>query len=286
MSHALSLAAALERLDKEALRHQKLALRFLTASLVCGALAGFVALAGQPWLILACLLALGAMAGNLIATRKKWRRRWHSTRTLHELLLSERWRFAARVTPYEDDDAPAGFQDRLDTLTAETGHTARIDEETRALRQQEPNTLLKTYLRERIEDQKDYFTNRSRLYFRRARWLRRLVSLLYVVVGGVAVAEVAGVFDQHALGPTVAVVTSLQVWAGAREWGRTARVYSGYARQLEDLATEARQLGDNAVSELRGIVARTENILADETTRWLALNDFELFDKHYGTHTG
>ncbi|MGQ7787937.1 DUF4231 domain-containing protein [Nesterenkonia sp. K-15-9-6] len=265
----------LDEIDRQAMRYQRLSLRFLAASLVCGAVAGFVALAGQPWLIVACLLALLAMAANLVATRTRWRQRWHRQRTLHEVLVSQRWRYAAALPPYDDENATGRMLGEVNFRTG--AEISEIDEDLKRLRALRPAHLLATYLADRVEDQRAYFQNRASVFAARAKILRWVISVLYVAVGLVAVAEMVGFADQHLLGPTVAVVTSLQVWASAREWDRTARVYTGYTYRLDEIAADA---GDSTVGR---IIERTEDVLADETTRWLALNDFEAFDQHYRT---
>lgn len=279
----LPLSVLLVQSDAHAQRYQKFTLGFLAASLTCGAIAGFIALLGQPWLILACLLALLAMGTNLISTRLQWRRKWHQQRTLNERLHSLRWLFITGTSPYAGMAAEDRFRNDVNEILdfAELGE---IDAEMWRGREPSAGELLEWYTCERISDQYEWFKQRSKTFRRRSRALKYCVSALYVAVGGVAVLEVFGLWHQHILGPTIAVVTSLQVWAGAREWGRTARVYRGYAYELEHSKRDAAQFledsQDISMSQVNDIVSRVEHLLADETTRWLALNDYDLYHQH------
>lgn len=284
-----SLLTLMDEVDAEAMRRQRIYLRMLAVSLVAGVAAGFVALLAYPWQILACVLALMALLANLITTRRGFGMRWRRSRMTHELLVSERWRFVSRAAPYANVDVDQASMDfLLRTCAINGGRTVEaVDGQLKTERADNPDVRLERYLQERIDGQCAFFEIRAEAFRRRARRMRTLVSGIYVAVVAVAVAEVSGFLEVHALGPTIAVVTSLQVWSSTRQWGRTAQVYLSYAIRLKERRDHTSKVLDRDVTvssnDVAEITDSVELLLADETMRWLALNSFELFDQLYSS---
>lgn len=240
-----------KELDAKAKKYQRLSRWALTLELTLSVAAGFTALGGTRGsaLIALSLLVTGLIVG-VLASRLNWAMKWHESRSEAELTVSAYWRRSIDALPPDD----------ADQIRLRGEH----------------------YLNGRILDQQAYYTRRTAEFISYSRLSRLAIWLLYAVSALVAALQVFGTIDIDLVGPTIALVASVRVWSESREWERTAGIYAYCASFLDQESIQTITLIDRdalSTRELTTVVRRVEDQLSSESERWLALNNFDLFDK-------
>jgi len=246
-------------LDGRAKRFQRLSRFLLVFELSLEVGAGFIAIwSGRSWVLTAMVMLLIAVLAGMFESRVGWTRQWHESRSRAELLVSAFWR-RSYPSLWSRDDEDAGPE-------------------------------AQAYLVNRVMDQQGYYSRRAAEYIARARVARVAIWGLYATCALVAALEAAGKLDADFVGPMIALVASVRIWSESHEWERTAGIYAHCSSFLVQQGTRMKTIiasGSFPARELATILERVEDQLASEADRWLALNNFELFDERkYGGERG
>lgn len=201
----------------------------------------------RGWVLVALILLVAGLLVGLVASRLQWATKWHESRSQAELLVSSFWRRSSASL----DDA-------------------------------EVRSLAQDYLDNRIVDQQEYYTRRAQEYRRYSRAAKTVIWVLYIACAVVAALQVMAIVSLDVVGPAIALVASVRVWGESHQWERTAGVYAYCSTFLaqEGARTQTKLAnGEPSAPDLARLVRRVEDQLSSEAERWLALNNFDLFDK-------
>lgn len=235
-------------LDARATKYQRLARAALVLELTLSVSAGFMAMSGErAWVLAALIFLMAGLLVGMLASRFQWATKWHEARSQAELLVSSFWRRSNESL--EDEDT--------------SSHAVN-------------------YLNYRILDQQAYYTRRAREFQGFSRAARTAVWVLYATCALIAALQVMSIVSFDLVGPAIALVASVRVWGESHQWERSAGVYAYCSSFLAQEAAQTQaKLSEGRVSapDLAGLVQRVEDQLSSESERWLALNNFDLFDR-------
>jgi hypothetical protein len=206
-------------------------------------------------------------------------RDWYNGRALAESAKTLSWRYAVGGSPF-----PAGIPNADETLSqrfleilrdvndinlaANTSFTGQITPAMRAVRTLPLNDRRDFYLRERVEDQYQWYARRAESHARRARWFGLLTLVVECAGGGVAIAKVTGVIEVDLLSFFAAVAAALIAWERARQDATLSRAYSLAAQELAIIGG----LVQNQATEedWARFVDHAEEAISREHTLWRA----------------
>ncbi|WP_433262357.1 DUF4231 domain-containing protein [Actinosynnema sp. CS-041913] len=279
------LPGLFEAADAAALDGQRRYVRTVRLRLVLAVLAAasgiFTWLVGRVDLAaIGTAIALAAVTVtevNLKSTRPE--DRWYDGRALAESAKSLAWKFSVGGAPFAkgrpERDVEREFIAQLRTLLEEAPTTAItpsrrpvVTDAMRALRAADLATRQQAYLRERIADQQDWYSDRARRNERRAGWWR--TSLLAIEVAGIgaALAKAVGVIRIDLAGVVAAVIAAGTAWMSVRQLSTLARAYTFAANELGIVRGRLELVSDEAAWSAE--VADAEDAVSREHTMWRA----------------
>ncbi len=273
---------------------QKSYLRFFRATLlflILGALLGSVSIASESWhhvskILSAVLLGLSFIVGSTLKIKAP-ERTWFGARAVAESVKSMSWRYSMGGEPYNIDmtshDADMKFAGELIAILherrnlawnydMEVGDASQIPAEMRDRRTHSTADRLKFYIRERLEDQR-------RWYSTKATESRRLHELwFWVGTLGQAAALTSAILmipeTSSPINPTgalAAVAAAAMAWLQLKKYQDLAQSYALAAHELGAIQVAAQHVHNE--EDLAAFVANAENAVSREHTMWIARRD-------------
>jgi hypothetical protein len=263
------------------------AIRGHSALLVIGAAASAAGTSTPFAAYCAALLFLGAIFLSLYIALQGFEKRWYRARAVAESVKTSSWRFAMRAEPYEDVDdlqkVKAKFRNLLRNILSEHSDLAsdfagidatgdQITDKMCELRAQGVESRLAAYKKDRISEQRDWYSKKAASNRRHARfWFT-----VFVILQAGAVACVVGRILKPGFEhwPTEVFVVAAGVvfaWIHVKRYREISAAYALTAHEIGIIAGESEKVRtDHDLSEF---VQNSENAFSREHTQWIARKD-------------
>ena len=266
--------------------HFTLATRYQLIALLVAAVFGAFSFqpsgSGPDWagvVAASAFIAAALLRGYLWQSRPD--REWYAGRAAAESAKTLTWRFSVGADPFPiglpDQTTESLFIERLRdirrrldgvVIIPSSRRKGEITAEMTALRASPLSLRKAAYLKERIEDQLDWYSAKAEFNKLRAkRWAAFMLVIEISGVGG-AVVKATRVLEVDLLGLASAVVAAAAAWNEMRQHNNLANAYSIAAGEL----AEALELGKRTSSEPEwsSFVANAEEAVSREHTMWVA----------------
>ncbi|WP_053747528.1 DUF4231 domain-containing protein [Streptomyces sp. MMG1533] len=203
---------------------------------------------------------------------------WYDGRALAESTKTLAWRYAVGGAPFPaglaQGEAQLRFLERLRELIREAPATslapmgsAAVTDAMNDLRGRDFAARKQAYIRYRVEDQLQWYTNKAKANVVRARRWR----LLLIGVEGLgltaAVLRLTGVLDFDLAGVLAAVLGAGSAWFAVRQYETLGRAYTFAATELSVVHDRLNQADDASWTQE---VADAEEAISREHTMWRA----------------
>ena len=226
---------------------------------------------------IAALAFLGAAGIELWLLVVKPEQKWYDGRAIAESSKTLAWRYAVAADPFplELPDARAKFLDQLGKLLKDAPSTGISSTESPAvsdaienLRSSELETRRTVYLRDRIEDQRDWYKKKSELNKKMAcRWVCFLVGA--EVFGFLAATGRAfGWYEVDAASLIAALMGAISAWVGVKQFRSLECAYVFANHELS--IVHARLSRDMPEEKWASEAADAEEAISREHTMWRA----------------
>lgn len=253
-------------------------------ALALAALGGAVTLhlGGQlePFAWAALVAFVIALAIEMLILALKPDQQWYEGRAAAESVKTLTWRYAVAGDPFPVTSSNTNVDKALLSRLRDITHDLRsislpaapeikdqITTSMRTLRECSFDERRKAYITGRLDDQFEWYGERSRQNASRNMWFL-LVATAFEFVGVVgATLRLARVIEFDLLGVLAAVVAGVVSWAQTRQYGSLSRAYSIAAQELATIRTEAFSVNDLGWSRF---VDDAEQAISREHTLWRA----------------
>jgi len=263
-----SFPAVFHAADDASERAQNAFFRMSGARLFALCIAGVLAEVTMPEAAIAVAVVFGiALALELVAFMRRPERAWYDGRARAESVKTLAWRYSVGGAPFSQDssDPDALFAQRLQDVL---GVAEEASEEMKRARGSSLEERRDLYLRERIEDQLRWYTNKTRAD---ERWARAWAVVLVLVEAGAFVAAVLramGRIDFDLFGIVGAIGAAVAAWTQSRQYESLAAAYSVAAQELAMIAAQMESVEGEAAWAV--FVANAEDAMSREHTMWRA----------------
>ncbi|SHG82107.1 DUF4231 domain-containing protein [Streptoalloteichus hindustanus] len=230
--------------DQASLRGQRAYLRAVRARLVLAVLAAATAAvtvrvgsAGIDVCAVATALCfVSALAVDVLVLRGQPNRTWHRGRALAEATKTLAWRYMVGATPFPtslpDQDSTQLLLERLAAQRADLAsvqllpsRSAPISPRMRELRAAPLEVRKRTYLTNRIEEQRDWYAGRAEFHQRWANRYRVLALLLEVLGVAAALAKACDLVSFDLAGIVAALISAVAAWMATRQHNTLVNAY-------------------------------------------------------------
>lgn len=255
----------------------------LTTAIIAATASSFEA-TGKAYGFLCMVVAVSFCVGLVCSSLMlAWRpeRKWYSNRAVAESVKSIAWKYMTGAPPFEmsltSQGAEGILKDELETLLKQTSkvgvdkceHNDAITDMMRRVRNSTLETRLETYMQYRVDDQCNWYRDKSNWNAQRAvKWL--IASIVMQAVA--AMVAVAMIFNEDALfnpaGVFAAIASSMMAWLQFRRHQELEQSYHVAHQELALARMSSSQV--ESVEQLARYVADTETAISREHTGWLA----------------
>lgn len=221
---------------------------------------------------------------QLQATKKQFERKWFAFRAVAESIKSLAWQYAMVCGDFSERNhdanelllqrikcAKEAFQINPDPKTIPIGVLNEIKKSILEARKAGWQNKRNIYMKERLEDQITWYTNKAKINKQRSELYDRIVIVLQTV--GIAISLVflfirPMVNGAPALALTVTLIASVIGWSRSKQHAELVEPYQNTARELNDIRQEI-ELADTE-AEFRRLVDEAEHAISREHSMWLA----------------
>lgn len=209
---------------------------------------------------------------------------WYRHRALAESVKTSTWRYVMRAPPFDDahlDKAKNEFRGYLTTvlkMNADSGalangveaagkHTTDEMEKVRALGWRKRRDY---YLRERIEDQLDWYKRKATFNQGRAKFWRNGAIVVYIVAVGFVLARIAepNLITIWPIEPLLVAAAFVIGWTQIKKYSELASVYALTALEVQLIHEKIKEV--DTEEELPLFVNEAEQAFSREHTQWVA----------------
>jgi len=230
--------------------------------------------------VAALALAVGLWLTATLRNTKK-AEAWYDGRALAESTKSMAWKYMMKAEPYGADlssrQADELFCNDLEKLLSEAGSHAlpgasaagaQITDAMVAVRSLDPPVRLATYLRSRVEDQRDWYSRRSGDHAKSSRRWFRVTIAVNVMALLLAVTAVVWFPVSGAVGVATTAASCCVAWMQLQRYAELAHSYSFTSHEIGLLAPRAS--GIQSDDDLARFVSDCETAFSREHTMWRA----------------
>lgn len=277
---------AADETSRDGQRRYVNATRVQLVALVAAALFGAFTLRvdgmGADW------AGVGAAVAFLVAALTRghlWQVRpekdWYAGRAAAESTKTLAWRFAVAADPFprdlDEDAATDVFLERLGEIRKKLRNVVIVPppkakgEVTPAMLATRARSLglrKDAYLRQRVAEQRDWYTRKARSKRRRSRQWALAMIVLEICGATGAVLKAAAVVQVDVLGLAGALVAALAAWSEMRQYDNLANAYSVAANELSDIHSRGSRMTHE--DEWSAFVSNAEEAISREHTMWVA----------------
>lgn len=277
--------------DESSVSAQRMYLRVLLADFGALVLAGVVSsytvedVATQRALaaMTAILFALG-MVITVVLSKNPYEKVWYGGRAAAETVKSLAWKYMLRAAPFEGDPSSkqidAAFLNRLQGVLNERRELALsrasisradapISQQMRTVRAYAMKKRLEFYLAERVQDQVDWYSAKSRHNEKRQQiWFWAIISSQFFALVGAVWLVTNPTFLFNYSTAFAAIATAMLAWSQLKRHRELAQSYSLAAHELGIASGLAPHIDDEEA--LSQFVNDTEAAISREHTMWIA----------------
>ncbi|WP_267389718.1 DUF4231 domain-containing protein [Sphingomonas sp. GC_Shp_3] len=232
------------------------------------------------------IILYGALLGAALATLVvrsvlKPERRWYQARALAESVKTTAWKFAMVARPFEHDAEDRRrlremLQELLDAnrsvgsqFDGSSAGGDQITGEMEALRMLPRSERLDVYMRDRVEDQLDWYSRKSKSNSTAGRRFAVILGCLYVIAFVVLLIRL----DQPRWiyahpDPLILLGASVLGWMQIKRFNELGASYGLTAAEIGILKSRAPEIADDAALSI--FVDDAEEAFSREHTQWLA----------------
>jgi len=257
-------------------------LSLVVAGAVLGALAFLVPKEYAAYFAAAAaIVLLGSIVVKFVAKQRHDDKEWFDGRAVAESVKTLTWRYMMRLEPFEDDaTSDQKFIEELDAIrkarsglqyrvSARDGSTEQITPRMREVRQMTVEERRDLYVKERLEDQAQWYAGKAeanRVLATRLFWAALAAQFVALVL---AVWRVATPSPWLSLvGPLLALAAAFTAWT---QLGRNDELSKSYALANQELLSiKALAASVDTEQELAKIVRDGEGAISREHTMWIA----------------
>ena len=207
---------------------------------------------------------------------------WYRCRALAESVKTLTWRFVMHATPFAGahDQAKLRFRDELHEVFRNNAETARQitgdysggHQITKAMDEVRAKSLperMAYYLEHRVNDQRGWYTRKSRANRDAAKFWVGLSAVSYVVAGSMALSRIAWPdWKYWPIEPLIVVAASIVGWMQIKKFNELAAAYSVTAHEIGLILPKADAIKTEA--EFSEFVNDAEMAFSREHTLWVA----------------
>lgn len=223
-------------------------------------------------------VSLGCTLSIYLRAREKV---WYGARALAESIKTSTWKYATKTEPFEmkDEVATQLFVETLSELIkgnkeiAKKNVTGSNDKEITdwmvETRKSEFRRRKEIYLKDRIEDQLNWYMSKCKASGRKLKQLLFLMAVSTILAIASAILRFS--FADASTWPTdiyISIATSLLAWTQARRYGELQASYSQAATEIKLIKTLFITL--KSQQSLSLYVQNAENAFSREHTQWIA----------------
>lgn len=270
------------------------ALRLELMLLIASAVISVLEITHWTIAVLQAALLLAALACTLFLYQRKDKpdRIWYQARALAESIKTMTWRFVSKAEPYTADlsdvDVEHAFLKNLEDLRRGNqlpyrylvlpANAVSITETMRTLRERSLEERKEYYIKNRIDDQKQWYKIKSRTSHRLANRYTFVVVVTYVTALLLALTRIRfPAVDGWPTGVAITAAVAVKSWMQAKRFSELAASYSQTGADIHHLkevmqadARHGRLATEDAFSRF---VGDAENAFSREHTQWLARRD-------------
>lgn len=235
----------------------------------------------RRYIIVYGVLLGSALAALVVRSILKPERRWYQARALAESVKTTAWKFAMAAKPFKHDGEDAGrlrlmLQDLLEAnrsvgsqFDGSSVGGDQITPEMEAVRMLPRSARLDVYMRDRVEDQLDWYVRKSRTNASSGRRFAIALGGLYVIAFLVLLIRL----DQPQWiyahpDPLILLGASVLGWMQIKRFNELGASYGLTALEIGILKSRAPEIVDDAA--LSTFIDDAEEAFSREHTQWLA----------------
>lgn len=219
---------------------------------------------------------------------------WYSLRSVAEGIKSQTWRYVMGANPYQAPESHTNVQadplkspetqfvetcqelwTSIDLPDPQSGRPqVQITEAMKRVRDASLPERVRLYVRDRIENQRDWYRKKANSYRRASFWLNALILFLEGAAGLTMAARFFGVQTLDFYGIATTAVAGIAVWMHMKEYATLKQRYMSMARTLQSYVdllnrvTTPEQISAEGWSQF---VTRVEGLMEQEHESWLRL---------------
>lgn len=234
-----------------------------------------------PTQIMMMLLVIGALGTAVFRSWKKPDEDWYQFRALAESVKTLSWRFSMRAAPFEDDAvARAEFRNHLRELLKVNSalgpkfqhYSAEADQitgEMIAARSSSLESRRSTYERDRITDQRVWYTKKAALNkITGRRWQIVLASIYGVILIVLGIRIAFPGIQTLSPDPLLVAASAIIGWMQVKKYNDLAAAYLLTAQEIGIAATEVAEI--KSEESWSAFVIACEQVFSREHTQWVA----------------
>lgn len=275
---------AADNLSKGAQNHFLFALGFNLTLLVVAAIVSLINCAHWGAAVLQAVLLGTTLAASVYLAAYRPERIWYAGRAVAESIKTLSWRYVTRVEPFLESDEVSRqeFIKRLDAVISQnkivsdkfsmSASEAQITKLMSKIRSASPQERLDYYIKNRINDQLDWYTRKAGRNRESSRILFGLIILANFLAFVSALLKIK--FIEFQFYPTDVLITAaggLLAWMQVKRYSELAASYALTANEISILREQAPTvITDKSLSDYIG---DAENAFSREHTQWVARKD-------------
>ncbi|MDD3042719.1 MAG: DUF4231 domain-containing protein [Methanosarcinaceae archaeon] len=213
-------------------------------------------------------------------SKQQFGRKWFESRAVAESIKSLAWQYAVGCGNFcEEDRAELLFLQQIrqiketykvnpDPKTTSSGILDEKKQSMEKIRKMEWELKRETYIKERIDDQITWYTDKAKLnkkYSDRYEILVILLQLIVIVAGIVLV--YTHINGAPVLALIVMLITSIIGWSRSKQYAELVEPYQNASRELNEIRQEILFVKDK--KDFQCFVLNAEQAISREHTMWL-----------------
>lgn len=269
--------------------HFRLILFELSSAVVISILSLIIAISQQDtisrigFLIISFLFLIGIIR-QLLATKKQFERKWFAFRAVAESIKSLAWQYAMACGDFSKSNLDASklfiqrierakeiFQINPDPETISIESSNDLKKSMVEAREIGWENKRKIYIKERLEDQIKWYTNKAKINKKRSDlydWIIIILQIVGILISLVLLFIHPIVNGAPALAFMVTLIVSIIGWSRSKQHAELVEPYLNAARELNDIRQEIELAGGEA--EFQQLIEEAEQAISREHTMWLA----------------
>lgn len=235
------------------------------------------------FLIIFFLFLMGIIR-QLIAMKKQFERKWFAFRAVAESIKSLSWQYAMACGDFNESNPDVSrlflqrierikeiFQINPDPETISIESSNDLKQSMIEAREMGWQNKKKIYIKERLEDQIKWYTNKAKINKNRSDlydWIIITFQIVGILISLVLLFIHPIVNGAPALAFTVTLIVSIIGWSRSKQHAELVEPYLNAARELNDIRQEIKLAGGEAGFQI--LVEEAEHAISREHTMWLA----------------